>query len=214
MNKKIFFQIGTNDGNDTFLQMVKSEKPDLTILIEPNKELIKLIEKNYLNINFKIYNNAVYYEDDKEVELVIPAEDGIFGRKGTNDVVYGIEHYSLLPMTDWGEKKDMNKILAKTITFETIMKENDIKEIDYLEIDTEGFDYEIINMIDFEKYKINQLRFEIFDFDSDKCYSKYSKEKRENLGKEGLKNTIKKLESLGYIISDITPSDKLAILRI
>jgi len=34
---KVYFQIGTNDGNDLFLDKVKNEKPDLVILVEPNK---------------------------------------------------------------------------------------------------------------------------------------------------------------------------------
>lgn len=42
---KVFFQIGTNDGNDDFRQMVNKEKPDLVILVEPNPDLIKHIKK-------------------------------------------------------------------------------------------------------------------------------------------------------------------------
>ena len=40
----IFFQIGTNNGNDTFRDKVKSDKPSLIILVEPNKSLISDIK--------------------------------------------------------------------------------------------------------------------------------------------------------------------------
>ena len=42
---KTFVQIGTNDGNDEFNEIVKEENPDLIILVEPNE---KLNEKNTL----------------------------------------------------------------------------------------------------------------------------------------------------------------------
>uniref|UniRef100_A0A6C0J7C3 Uncharacterized protein n=1 Tax=viral metagenome TaxID=1070528 RepID=A0A6C0J7C3_9ZZZZ len=48
------------------------------------------------------------------------------------------------------DKKDMVKLNAKTITFDKICQLNDIYEID-----TEGF--EIIQMIDFIKYKISKI---------------------------------------------------------
>jgi hypothetical protein len=42
---KVFFQIGTNDGNDMFRDFVKKNKPDLVILVEPNEVLINEIKK-------------------------------------------------------------------------------------------------------------------------------------------------------------------------
>ena len=43
---KVYFQIGTNEGNDLFRDMVKDDKPDLVILVEPNKSLVDNIKKN------------------------------------------------------------------------------------------------------------------------------------------------------------------------
>ena len=42
---KIFFQIGTNNGNDMFKTKVKQNNPDMVILIEPNTSLINEIKK-------------------------------------------------------------------------------------------------------------------------------------------------------------------------
>ena len=60
-------------------------------------------------------------------------------------------------MNDWGEKDDMVKITAKSITFDEICKVNNITNIEYLQIDTEGFDCEIIKMIDLKNTKLNKL---------------------------------------------------------
>jgi hypothetical protein len=42
---KVFFQIGTNNGNDLFRELVIKNAPDCVILVEPNKELIDEIKK-------------------------------------------------------------------------------------------------------------------------------------------------------------------------
>jgi hypothetical protein len=44
---KVFFQIGTNNGNDLFRNKVKISQPDIVILVEPNKKLLDEIKKNY-----------------------------------------------------------------------------------------------------------------------------------------------------------------------
>ena len=70
---KIFVQIGTNNGNDVFRDKVINDKPNLVILVEPNKLLINDIKNNYKDIpNIKILNNAVYYYNDTDIELFIP----------------------------------------------------------------------------------------------------------------------------------------------
>jgi FkbM family methyltransferase len=207
---RIFFQIGTNNGNDLFNQHVLKEKPDLVILVEPNQNLINTIKKNYELIEqfskVVIYNNAVYYENDKTVDLLIPSKNGIYGQKADNGIIYQDLHFSLVPMNDWGKKEDMVSIQAKTITFDQICKNHNITNIEYLQIDTEGFDTEIIKMINFSKYKINTIRFEKWGFSSD-CFTNYNSEKANELGENGMKNAIKKLIDNNYKIYEINDSD-------
>jgi FkbM family methyltransferase len=204
---KVFFQIGTNDGNDLFRELVIKNAPDCIILVEPNKFLIDEIKKNYNNIkNVYIYNNAIYYNDDEIVELYIPAKNGIIGSRADNGIVYGHIHFSLLPMNDWGNKTDMIKIKSESITFDKICSIHNISNIEYLQIDTEGFDSEIIKMIDLSKYKINKIRFEKWGFDRE-CFTEYHNQKANELGKNGMNNAITKLKQNNYIISDIIDTD-------
>ena len=91
---KIFFQIGTNNGNDLFRDLIKKSNPDLVILVEPNKTLIHQIKTNYKDVkNVIIYNNAIYYNNDELIELYIPAKKGIMGTKADNGVTYGTGHF-------------------------------------------------------------------------------------------------------------------------
>ena len=211
---KIFIQIGTNNGNDNFRNLVIKESPDLVLLVEPNKNLIETIKNNYINIkNVDIINKAVGYEDDKEVSLYIPAINKIYGNKGENNFTYGDAHFSMVPMNDWGEKENMIEIKTKSITFNTLCFTYNINEIDYLQIDTEGFDTEIIKMIDFDKINIKKLRYEKWGFDTS-CFTKYHSDKYEQLGKNGLKIIENKLVNNGYILNDINDSDGNDILAI
>ena len=204
---KVYFQIGTNNGNDLFRELVKKNKPDTVILVEPNVNLINEIKRNYSGIkNVYIYNNAIYYNNDEEIELYIPAKNGIIGTRADNGITYNTGHFSLVPMNDWGNKNDMVKITTKSITFDKICSSHNITNIEYLQIDTEGFDTEIIKMIDLSKYKINKIRFEKWGFESER-FTNHNKELSNELGQNGMINAINKLISYKYILNDICDSD-------
>jgi FkbM family methyltransferase len=204
---KVFFQIGTNNGNDLFRDKVKQHNPDIIILVEPNINLINEIKNNYKDIkNVYIYNNAIYYNNYKQLELYIPAKNGIMGTRADNNIVYSDIHFSLIPMNDWGKKDDMVKITTISITFDEICKIHNITDIEYLQIDTEGFDTEIIKMIDLTKYKIKQIRFEKWTFNT-MCFTEYNQNLSNELGINGMNAAVKKLKDNNYVISDIIDDD-------
>jgi FkbM family methyltransferase len=206
MERRVVFQIGTNDGNDRFRDTIKRNKPDLVILVEPNESLINEIKKNYVDIpNVHIYSNAIYYKNDEILELYIPrAKNGIINSVADNG--YGTSHFSLLPMNDWGDKRDMLKITTKSITFDEICRIHNITTIQYLQIDTEGFDSEIIKMIDLSKYTIKNIRFEKWPFNPD-CFTRHNNDLSNELGVNGMNSVINKLKMHNYSISDINDSD-------
>jgi hypothetical protein len=70
---KTYFQIGTNDGNDTFRELCIKHKPDMIVLVEANYKHLNSIQNNYKYcVNVHIINKAIYYNDNDEVELFIP----------------------------------------------------------------------------------------------------------------------------------------------
>jgi len=216
--QKVYFQIGTNNGNDLFNKKCKREKPDKIILVEPNNSLYSEIVKNYKDMdNVSIYSNAIYSKSDEIIKLYIPElkENTVpklelntnkITKIGVNNYKYNDWHYSILPMNDWGDINKMETIETTTITFEDICKKEEITKIDYLQIDTEGFDYEIIKMIDFNKYDIKQIRFEKWLFDPS-VYTKNFNDKSNELGKNGHQVAVDKLEKSGYILKDINDKD-------
>jgi FkbM family methyltransferase len=190
-----------------FKNKVKQENPDLTILVEPNSSLINQIKANYSNVsNVHIYNNAIYYNNDETIELYIPAKKGVMGTRADNNFIYNDIHFSLVPMNDWGSKDDMVKITTKSITFDEICRIHNITNIEYLQIDTEGFDSEIIKMIDLSKYTIKQLRFEKWGFNPEN-FTNYNSQIANEMGINGMNNSINKLKSHMYTISEVSDSD-------
>lgn len=218
---RVFMQVGTNTGNDNFRLLVNKYRPQIVILVEPLSQLIPVIKKNYKFANsfskVYIFNNALYTEDNKEVSLFIPAKDGVYGQPGVQperkhgNYTYRHSQFSLLPMNDWGEKKHMIEVKALSITFDAICKQLYITDIDYLQIDTEGFDSEIIKSINFDKYKISILRYEKWDFDEE-CFSKYHNENKDKYGINGMKAIADKLKN--YCLQDIKDNDGNDIIAI
>jgi FkbM family methyltransferase len=204
---RVYFQIGTNDGHDLFNKNVLADVPDMVVLVEPNQALVPSIESAYEGVkNVKIFNNAISYRDGEEVDLVIPASNGEYGTRSANGLTYQHWHFSMLPMNDWGEAEDMHRITAKTITFDTICESLGITEIDFLQLDTEGFDTEILLMLDLSKYKVNRIRFEKWTFPAS-AFTRYNSEIADRLGNNGLDQVIYKLKRHGYEVKEVRDSD-------
>lgn len=166
----VFLQIGTNDGNDDFIKIVKENEPSKIILVEPNNLLNDKIKENYKEIkNYVIENYAITSDNLGTVELVIPKNNPSTG-KSVNGVSYGDQHFTLVPMDDWGG--DFEKIKSESISFNNLCKKHNIDHINYLHIDTEGYDSEIIKSIDFDNIKIDIIKYEFWPFDEN-CFKRH-----------------------------------------
>lgn len=196
----VFIQIGAKDGNDEFNLMVRKERPLIVILVEPNKQHNADILRNYEDVSSHIYleNVAIVAEPAEEVTLVHP--DHII-----NGVEYDSGKFSLLPMDDWGET--FVEIKAPGMTFDSLCSKYGVKEIDFLQIDTEGYDSEIIKSIDFNKYKIRRIKYETWHFSPD-CFKRHG-EKGKTYGAQGIKDVNELLTELGYKLEKL-PNDIIA----
>lgn len=169
---KVLIQIGTNNGNDEFNKIVRNSSPSKVILIEPNKSLNNIIVYNYNNIdNIIIENIAITNINTDKVKLVIP-KNNVNG-KAINGITYNSKHYSLIPMDDWGNDFDYIEVIG--MTFNNLCDKYNITDIHYLQIDTEGYDSEIIKSIDFNKINIDIIKYEKWEFDEN-CYKRYGKD--------------------------------------
>lgn len=190
---KTFIQIGTNDGNDEFNEIVKQENPDLVILVEPNKNLNSKIDQMYSDVSNYVIENVAINLERGSCKLYYPIDHF------TGIQFYDV-HFSLVPMDDWGE--NLVQIECEGITFTDLCEKYNITSVDYLQIDTEGFDSEIILSIDFSKIDVKKIKYEKWNF-TEECFTRYGEDGK-RLGKNGMINVENKLKSLGYNLIDDT----------
>lgn len=125
-------------------------KPDCQYhLFEPNKKFIKLIKKQMATFDGHQIRLNEYGLSDK------PEENITYYEESESFMVNSTYKYG---DTDTGQKYSLK-------TLDSYVKENNIAKIDFLKIDTEGFDYRILlgSMETIRANKIGYIQFEYWD---------------------------------------------------
>jgi len=155
-----FIQIGANDGvSFDFLYDFLIERNSRGIVIEPIKEYYKELCKNYKNYPQIIKINKAVHPDKKNLEIY-----KIDGKKANKypDWVKGIA--SVNKNHHKKTKISLDDIIVEKVQADTLMniikKNYNFNDIEFIQIDTEGFDYEVIKMIDFNTIKPNIIKYE------------------------------------------------------
>lgn len=166
---KIMFDIGASNG--VFSSKYLKKNPDCKIYcFEPNK-------LNYI----KLKNNT---KNIKNISIYPYAISDISGTKTFYESNY-TNSSSLLPFTEntkkWKnpskstpELKTINKYLVKCIRLDDFIKDNNIQYIDYLKIDTQGHDLNVIKSLGENIKIVKELvaEVQIVDYDLYKNQSK------------------------------------------
>jgi len=163
-NGKInFIQIGGNDGvnDDPLHHFIVWNKAKVSgYILEPVKEYYNELEKNYSSYPaIKTLNLAIH---NSETEMIInrvnPDSAAILPKYTKGIASFKKEHHvnCKVPSEHMVEEK------VKCISLKNLALENNIKHIDLLQIDTEGYDAEIILNIDFKTFKPSIINFEYY----------------------------------------------------
>lgn len=146
--KKIntFVQVGAHDGemHDPLRYFILDNKWH-GILIEPQQEMIKKVQHNYRHIDHLTYINAAVYNKRKKIILykVNKAED--YSHTGWASI-----NSNRFEKTIY--EKDYIEETVQGIPLMDIIRDNNFKKVDLLQIDTEGYDADVIDMFDFDYY--------------------------------------------------------------
>ncbi|CAN5353067.1 hypothetical protein BH09BAC2_BH09BAC2_15980 [soil metagenome] len=158
LHKDFFFlQIGANDGVsfDPIYHLITKENVH-GMALEPIPDLFVQLKKNYAKYpNVQLVNKAVH-KSEKEMILyrVDPKKDYPDWTKGTAS--FNKFHHALSGITE----ADILEEKVACTSLDELIDQNKIKKIDLLQIDTEGYDYEIIKMIDFDNIAPAIISFE------------------------------------------------------
>lgn len=154
-----FVQIGANDGvfGDPIFEFVTRHQL-AGLVVEPLPDVFQQLVENYRPYpRVKAINTAIHATlTSAEMYRVDPAKldglevwaRGIGSFKGQHHVDAGIPAAA------------MRKEIVPCVTLEALLQAHGVGEIDLLQIDTEGYDAEIIRMIDFERRRPAIIRFE------------------------------------------------------
>ncbi|MES2239806.1 MAG: FkbM family methyltransferase [Bacteroidota bacterium] len=155
-----FIQVGANDGVsfDNLYEIVVNRK-STGIVIEPIKEYFDELVLNYIEFENIVKENKAVHPTEKEFSIYKVKKKAY---SKYPDWVRGIasfnpSHHEALNI----EKSDIFEVLVKCDHLMNIINQNsENKKIDYFQVDTEGFDYEVIKMIDFKIIKPKIIKFE------------------------------------------------------
>jgi FkbM family methyltransferase len=142
INSVSYLDIGTNDPdycNNTYLLYKKGNRG---VCIEADKTLIPIIKK--VRPEDKVINAGVAVGEMKEADFYI------FDVKGLNT----FDKSEAEKRATYGTFKIMEVEMVPLITINQIIKDNFTTYPDFLSIDIEGLDLDVLRSLDFERYPI------------------------------------------------------------
>jgi hypothetical protein len=140
-----FIEVGASDGITLSNTYLLEELGWKGICVEPIPEKFELLQKNRKSINV---NKAVYNVSNQEINFTVASSSLFSGITSEIDI-----HHSV--------KNNGTTISVKTITLNDLIAESGLPDfIEYLSLDTEGSEYEILKALDFSKYKFGTIHVE------------------------------------------------------
>ncbi len=154
-----FIQIGANDGEDPIYEFVSRNRDKVSgIVIEPLKDFFDELSHRYRKFPKVIPVNVAIHNSESEMILyrIAPQKIKHLPRwlKGISS--FNENHHKLTNTpSDWiiPEK-------VPCISFNELLDRYQVKKLDLLQIDTEGYDSQIILNLDFTAVKPVVIRFE------------------------------------------------------
>jgi FkbM family methyltransferase len=165
-----FIQIGANDGftNDKLRYYVDLYKWQ-GILVEPVPYVFNRLKINYQYRPSLIFENCAISDTPGRMIFYSLKEYDINGKSLFNDFTdYKIDQLGSFDKQTILKHSYMHpdfenlieEINVNTLSFDDLISKYNVLKIDVLLIDTEGYDYKILNSIDFKKIKPSVLIFE------------------------------------------------------
>lgn len=166
-----FVQIGANDGRmqDPLYDHIR--RYGLRgLLVEPQPAVFEKLKSNYADQPQLLFENCAIAPEKGEMTLyTLPdtldfpeADKNFSGFASFNreHVIKGFNfHAPQVGLTGRAEDYLVTCRVA-AMPFEALLQKHGIKRVDYVQIDTEGFDFEIIRMIDFEGHPPGAILYE------------------------------------------------------
>jgi FkbM family methyltransferase len=150
-------QIGCNNGDDEIFDMIINNDIECALLIDANPYVLELARKKYDGIKNVVIENILVTTHEHDATFIIPHFDA--HPYSVHSSLY--KDHIIKHNHDYSQVKE---ITLKGQLLENIIKEYNLLDIDYLMIDCEGEDLNILNSLTFDGYCIREIKFEYSHF--------------------------------------------------
>lgn len=164
-NKDCFFvQIGANDGirHDPLREFILNNNWK-GILVEPVRYIFEELRNNYDNKPGLIFENVAISDKNEWRDFYYFSKESGNDLKGDypeyGSFIYG-QIKEWLSLNNMSEKY-LNKEKVPCLTIDSLLERNNIQKFDVLCIDVEGYDYEIVKLLNFNMYSPDIIIYEI-----------------------------------------------------
>jgi len=149
-----FVEIGANDGDHhDHLRPFILSRPWRGIMVEPVPYIFERLVRNYGGIDRVIPANVAIGERDGELPFYHLAEPGPEERERLPDWFDGIGSFSRAAVVSHARAiPDVEERIVErevpAMTFDSLCRQNAVESVDLVVIDTEGYDWQILQSID------------------------------------------------------------------
>lgn len=149
----IIVQLGSNKGNDKLTEYIKNNNINLELglFVEAIPFHIDELKECYKDTpNSIIENIAIKLPDDEKKEMTIyyHLDDGPKYEVASFDKTHILKHY---------KTENIESVVVPSMSLEEILDKHNIKKIDWLLIDVEGLDAQIVETFNWGKYDIKRV---------------------------------------------------------
>lgn len=159
-----FIQVGAHNGlkNDPINKYIKKNNWK-GILIEPQKNIFNELKENYKEFSKNlIFENIAISSVENEIEL-------FSSKSGNKSTVASVRKNITKRQLKAGDK-ELHSVKVKCTSLNNLINKHSVKKIDLLQIDTEGYDFEVIKTLDLENLKPKMIHFEFGHLTPKECH--------------------------------------------
>ncbi|MCC5829093.1 MAG: FkbM family methyltransferase [Phycisphaeraceae bacterium] len=156
-----FVQIGANDGvrNDPLRYWILKYGWS-GIFVEPLKPLFDRLRKNYasptVSAGHLFFENSAIADENGSREIFKLA-DKHMRTEGQHGLA---SFYTDRALSTFASRDMLDSEIVNCMTLDSLFEKYNVSKIDLLQIDTEGYDFEIIKLIDFNRFCPRIIHFE------------------------------------------------------
>jgi FkbM family methyltransferase len=189
-------QIGANDGSRYDPYRPHIEKYHFSgVLVEPIPAVYKKLVQNYKEQTQLRFENAAIGPEEGNLPLYM-----LWDENGNIDELSVFASFNEQEVLKCKKRADrslrIDSLLVPVITFSQLLKKHEINAVSLLAIDTEGFDYQILQSINFHKIRPKIIEYE-----------------HSHLAEKDEQSCIKLLNAMGYELHRYFGDDTIAVLR-